>query len=252
GVCDFSTTQNVFAVKDEIKTDLSVPLVHDASPVNENKYRFTFSKTGRAGFLSHLELSAALVRALRRSSFILSYTVGFHPHPKISFATATAVGMESRQEHMDITAQEYLSDLNLLKTEINSLLPDGIGILEIRKLSPEERAIAQALKGFEYELCLPADIDSVRLKEMEENITNFLAASAFNIQKISKGKTATKDIRPFVRTLILDPSGNKIIFTVAHLQEGSARPTDIITHILNSDADESRHIKVIRTKSILG
>ncbi|MGB5217305.1 MAG: TIGR03960 family B12-binding radical SAM protein [Smithella sp.] len=252
GVCDFSTTQNVFAVKDEIKTDLSATPVHDASPVNEKKYRFTFSKLGRAGFLSHLELSGALVRALRRSSFALAYTIGFHPHPKISFATATAVGMESRQEYMDITAQEYLPDLNLLKAEINSLLADGIEILEIRKLSAEEKAIAQALKGFEYELHLPPDMDSSRLKAMEENIRNFLASSVFNIPKVSKGKTIIKDIRPYVFSLMLNEPDKKIIFTVPHLQEGSARPIDIITHILKSDTGETRQIRVIRSKCILG
>ena len=81
----------------------------------EKKYRLTFSKLDRAGFLSHLELSAALVRALRRSSIALAYSIGYHPHPKISFATATSVGMESKQEYLDIAAQEYLRDLDLLK-----------------------------------------------------------------------------------------------------------------------------------------
>jgi radical SAM-linked protein len=191
------------------------------------------------------------VRALRRSSLTLAYSFGYHPHPKISFATATAVGMGSRQEYADITAQEYLSDLNLLKSEINSALPEGIEILEISKLSFEEKAIAQMLKGFEYELYLPDTIDSSRLKVMEENIKNFLAASEFKIQKISKGKTVIKDIRPFVQSLILDTAGKKIIFAVPHIQEGSARPTDIIAHVLKSDSDESHNIKVCRTKTIL-
>jgi radical SAM family uncharacterized protein/radical SAM-linked protein len=252
GVCDFSETKNIFSEKAEMKAEPTLPSVTDAALFNEKKYRFTFSKTGRAGYLSHLEISGSLTRALRRSSMELAYSIGFHPHPKVSFATATAVGMESRQEYMDITAREYLSNLNSLKDEINSALPEGLEILEIRTLSAGEKAIAQALKGFEYELCLPADIDSARLKEMEENSTNFLAASAFNIQKISKGKTATKDIRPFVQKLTLDKAGKKILFTVPHLQEGSARPTDIIAHILKSGDDESRKIKVIRTKSILG
>jgi radical SAM family uncharacterized protein/radical SAM-linked protein len=251
GACDFSTTKNIFAAKDEIKTVLSSSPVPDAAIGTEKKYRLTFSKIGHSRFLSHLELSQALVRALRRSSLALAYSFGYHPHPKISFATATAVGMESRQEHMDITAQEYLSDLNLLKGEINSALPEGIEILEISKLSAEEKAIAQMLKGFEYELYLPAAIDSSRLKAMEENIKNFLEDSEFKIQKISKGKTVTKDIRPFVQSLILDTTGKKIIFAVPHIQEGSARPTDIIAHVLKSDTDESQKIKVVRTKSLL-
>ncbi|MFZ2398140.1 MAG: TIGR03960 family B12-binding radical SAM protein [Smithella sp.] len=251
GVCDFSTTKNIFAAKDEIKTVQPSSPVSDIAIGTEKKYRLTFSKLGHSRFLSHLELSQALVRALRRSSLTLAYSFGYHPHPKISFATATAVGMGSRQEYADITAQEYLSDLNLLKSEINSALPEGIEILEISKLSFEEKAIAQMLKGFEYELYLPDTIDSSRLKSMEENIKNFLAASEFKIQKISKGKTVIKDIRPFVQSLILDTAGKKIIFAVPHIQEGSARPADIIAHVLKSDADESQKIRVVRTKSLL-
>lgn len=252
GVCDFSTTQNIFAAKDETKNGVSAAPINDKAPVNEVKYRFTFSKYCRARFLSHLELSGALVRALRRSSLALAYSEGYHPHPKISFATATAVGMESRQEYMDITAYEHTSDLNLLKNEINSALPEGIEILGIRKLSAKENAIAQALKGFEYELYLPADIRSSRLTAMGKYINNFLAASEFNIQKISKGKTVTKDIRPFVQSLTLDNDNKIIKFTVSFVQEGSARPADIITHVLKSDTAEAHNIQVIKIKTLLG
>ena len=251
GACDFKELENVFAEEKETEALLSLPPVPDVPPTKESKYRFLFSKTGRSGFLSHLELSAALVRALRRSRFALSYTAGFHPHPKISFATATSVGMESAQEYTDITGQEYLSDLNLLKDEINALLPDGVKILEIRKLSPEEKAIAQALKGFEYELHLPADIDNDRLKDMEENIRNFLAAETFNIHKTSKGKNIIKDIRPFINHLTLDTQTGKVSFAVPHLQNGSARPADVITHILKSETNEAQRIRVIKTKTFL-
>jgi radical SAM-linked protein len=252
GVCDFPTTKNIFAAKEENKTIVSSLPIPDSTIGPEKKYRLTFSKLGRAGFLSHLELSAALVRALRRSSIALAYSIGYHPHPKISFATATSVGMESKQEYLDIAAQEYLSDLDSLKSEINSALPLGIEILEIRMLSPGGKTIAEILQGFEYELHLPADIDSSRLSVIEENIEKFLAASTFSIQKSSKGKTVTKDIRPFIQNMVLDDAGKKVKFIVNYTPTGSARPTDIIAHVLKSNAEESRQIKVIKTKTILG
>lgn len=251
GVCDFSAIKNIPAEEDENKNILPSPPVAYKVPVREAKYRFTFGKTGRAGLLSHLELSAALLRALRRSSLAVSYTLGFHPHPKISFATATSVGMESREEYMDVIALEYSSDLHSLKTEINSALPEGIDILEIRKLSPEEKSISQILEGFVYELTLPNDIDSSRLISIEENIGNFLAASAFDIPKETKGKTVIKNIRPFVQSLILDSENKKVKVALTFLQEGSARPSDIITHILKFDTAESRRIRVVKTKTIL-
>jgi radical SAM family uncharacterized protein/radical SAM-linked protein len=252
GVCDFSTTKNVFAAKEENKTVVSSTPIPDSVTITEKKYRLTFSKLDRAGFLSHLELSAALIRALRRSSIALAYSIGYHPHPKISFATATSVGMESKQEYLDIVAQEYLSDLNLLKNEINSALPLGIEILEIKELPPGGKTIAEILQGFEFELHLPAAIDSPRLMAIEENIKNFLAASTFSIQKSSKGKTITKDIRPFIQNMILDTDGKKVRFTVNYTPTGSARPADIIAHVLKSNVEESRQIKVVKTKTILG
>jgi radical SAM-linked protein len=251
GVCDFSTTKNIFAVPEGIKKVVSSKPITNSATVSEKKYRLTFSKLWRAGFLSHLELSAALVRALRRSSIALAYSIGYHPHPKISFATATAVGMESKQEYLDIVAREYLLELDSLKSEINSALPLGIEILEIRLLSPGEKTIAEILQGFEFELNLPADTDSQRLIAIEENIKNFLAASTFSIQKSSKGKTVTKDIRPFVRDLILDAADKKVKFTVNYTPTGSARPADIIAHVLKSEADESRQIKIVKTKTLL-
>jgi len=105
---------------------LSATTTNNNVQANEARYRFIFSKLDRARLLSHLELSAAILRALRRSSLELAYSAGFHPSPQNIFAIATSVGMESRQEYMDITSQEYLSDLDLLKNEINSALPEGI------------------------------------------------------------------------------------------------------------------------------
>ena len=86
---------------------------------------------------------------------------------------------------------------------------------------------------------------------MKENIKNFLAASVFNIQKLSKGKTIIKDIRSCIQNLVLDGDCKTIKFTVSHIQEGSARPADIISYILKSNTDEARQIKVVKTNTLL-
>jgi len=49
----------------------------------------------------------------------------------------------------------------------------------------------------------------------------------------------------------LDSENKTVRVTLSFLQEGSARPVDIITHILKSDAIESRQIRVIKTKTFL-
>ncbi len=256
GVCDFTATKNIFsetAQMADIDASITTMPVAGNSGMNlpPKVYRLTFTKLDRARFFSHLELSMALIRALRRSSIELCYSAGYHPHPKISFATATSVGMESKHEYMDITTLVYSGDLNTLINEINSALPLGVEVLDMRILSYSAKDLAQSLYGFTYELHLPANTDSNRLAAIKENMEKFLAASSFNIQRLSKGKTITKDIRPFIESMLLDTNGKKVDLTVRHAQSGSARPVDIITNILGYNADQLNQIRVVKIKTIL-
>jgi len=253
GVCDFTDTKNIFSTSED-KPDHATtvtPRRFPNLPIIEKHYRFTFTKASRARFLSHLELSSALIRALRRSSLSLSYSAGYHPHLKISFATATSVGMESVQEFADVAAQKYSADLAFLRTEINNALPEGVEIKEIRELAFGEKDLAQALRGFCYELYLPREIDSVHLAVMKNNIQKFLASSVFIIERKAKGKNISKDIRPFVEQMTLDFTQKKVSLTIRHAQQGSARPQDIIKHILGLNEEEDKKIHIVKTATIL-
>lgn len=249
GVCDFKDVQNIFSDQ-----SLPAPAAEIRTPAEsglEKVYRLSFAKTGRARFLSHLELAAALTRALRRSSLSLCYSAGYHPHPKISFATATSVGMESRQEYLDVTALAYSNDLSILKKEINAALPDGMAITDLQALSFAARDLAQSLRGFVYELILPADTDEERIGRLSRIIEIFLAARSFPISRQSKGKTVTRDIRPFVEALTVRAREKTVDLTVRHAQTGSVRPVDILRHVLGFSEEETQRIVVVKTKTML-
>jgi radical SAM family uncharacterized protein/radical SAM-linked protein len=253
GVCDFEKTKNVFSPIED-KPDQaahSFGTFFPNQPIIEKRYRLTFTKASRARFLSHLELSAALTRALRRSSLSLSYSAGFHPHPKISFAVATSVGMESLEEFADVTAQKYHGNLAFLEYEINSALPDGMKILEIRELAFGEKDLAQSVRGFCFELNLPASITDDRIIYMEDNMQKFLTAPEFTIKRKAKGKIITRDIRPFVEEIISNFKEKKVLSTIRHAQQGSARPQDIIEHILGFSEEEVKQIRVVKTATLL-
>ncbi len=249
GVCDFKTVQNAFSDKD-IKTAKQEPSP-SSSQESEKVYRMSFAKTGRARFLSHLELAAAMTRAIKRSPLQLAYTAGFHPHPKISFATATSVGMESAEEFMDVTAREYSGDLADLQNGINAALPAGVAVTRIQRLAWVDKDLAKSLYGFSYDLILPAGANDDRMQAIVSGIQNFLAAESFEISRTAKGKNVTRDIRPFVESLTLNTAGGKVSVTLRHAQTGSARPVDIIQHVLGFSADEVHRVSVIKTKTIL-
>lgn len=251
GVCDFHETQNIFAAKEETKITPAVTHASSASGL-WTKYRLTFSKTGPARFLSHLEIAAAITRALRRSRLEPAYSEGFHPHPKLSFPTATAVGMESLQEFVDVIGRSAVSDVRPLIADINAALPDGLRLTDLRALAPEEKPVSQVLKGFEYEIVLPEQMDPLTFDNIEKNANNFLAADAFEIQKTVKGKTVRKDIRPFVQDIQVDRTNKKIFFRAVYSPTGTARPSDLITYILDVNEREAQGLRILRTKSILG
>ncbi len=249
GVCDFTDTKNIFSDKalDAATTqEIIKPMMGP-----EKVYRLSFTKTGRTRFLSHLELAQALTRALRRSSLALCYSAGFHPHPKISFATATSVGMASLEEYMDVTAAEYPGDLSNLKNEINAALPSGMEITDIQLLSYIAKDLAKSIYGFAYDLILPAETDEEKLKTIADSIENFLAAKAFPITRQSKGKTVTRDIRPFVEALALNAPEKKVAITLHHAQTGSTRPIDIIEHVLGFAAKEAQRVLIVKTRTVL-
>ncbi len=95
------------------------------SPPQVFRYRVVYEKRGRARFLSHLETLAVIRRALRRSGLPLSYSEGFHPHPKISAGPSLSVGMEGFGEFFDI---ELVEPAGPKPDSLNALFPPGFSV----------------------------------------------------------------------------------------------------------------------------
>jgi len=130
----------------------------------------------------------------------------------------------------------------------NAALPEGIKITDLQLLSYAAKDLARALYGFTYDLLLPADMDE---RKLTAGIDNFLAATSFPISRQSKGKTVTRDIRPFVEAMVFNAPEKKVTVTLRHAQAGSVRPIDIIQHILGFPADQTQQVYVTKTKTIL-
>ncbi len=86
--------------------------------------RVVFSKTGRARFISHLDLVRTMTRVMRRAGIPLWYTEGFNRHPYLTFAAPLSLGYEGLHETMDLRLEEELSYDDLLN-RLNEALPDG-------------------------------------------------------------------------------------------------------------------------------
>lgn len=101
--------------------------------VNEyEKVRLEFSKTGRAKFISHLDLNRTLRTAFVRAKVAIWFTNGFNPHPKLVFSLPLSLGAESVCEFLDIRVLPPV-DYEKIKESLNANLPDDIQVKRVYK-----------------------------------------------------------------------------------------------------------------------
>ncbi len=115
-------------------TDRGQPSVH-------RRYRFTFAKRGDARWLSHRQVMDTLERVLRAAGLPVHYTQGFNPHIRLSMGPALAVGMEGEAEPFDVDCTAPINQSHLERA--NSLLPDGLAIVDATALLPGAPSIGR-------------------------------------------------------------------------------------------------------------
>jgi radical SAM family uncharacterized protein/radical SAM-linked protein len=213
----------------------------------ERAFRLRFTKLGPARFLSHLELSSALSRAMILSGISFVYSQGFHPHPRISFAGATAVGMESRGEFADIRIQDPGVALKTLVARINAGLPSGVAVTAMRELPPHGFSLAELVKGFVYDIILPEGIAEADLDRFEADILRFFDMESFPVRREANGKAVIKEIRPLVTGLTLDRPSRRIILSAHFGPEGTVRPTELLTALFGLSPEATHRFRIVKT-----
>ena len=93
------------------------------------KLRLRFEKTGRAIYISHLDLMRTMQRVFLRADCPLKYSEGFNPHALISILLPLSVGVGSVCELMDFQLREEV-DLAALPERLTEVMPEGIRALE--------------------------------------------------------------------------------------------------------------------------
>lgn len=95
--------------------------------------RFKFNKRDGFKYLSHLDISRIIKRALSRAGFRVAYSQGYNPKPKISFSPPTPLGLESLAEYADIIIDDNVG-VNEFKRRINKELKDEMRVTAAKNL----------------------------------------------------------------------------------------------------------------------
>jgi len=92
--------------------------------------RVRFRKFGAMLYISHLDLSKTLTRAIIRSGLPVYYTEGFNPIPKLVFATPLSVGCGGENEVLDIRLMKAVGNAEIME-KLTAAMPNGIEITAV-------------------------------------------------------------------------------------------------------------------------
>jgi len=186
-----------------------------------NKLRLRYSKTGKAKYISHLDLSATMQRALIRAGIALKYSEGFNPHPYMSVALPLSVGMESVCELMDVGLIEAL-DLSELPGQITHCLPEGISIIDAY-YSPSKFAMLAWVEisgTMHYSGGVPQDAAKRLAERFSEDV--------IEISKKTKRGFSTINISEFISDISFDGSDEIVVRAKLSAQNPTLNPGNLL------------------------
>jgi radical SAM-linked protein len=222
-----------------------------AEPEPAQRVRFRIGRIGEPRFLSHLEFATAWIRALHRARAPLSFSQGFHQHPKVTFSTALPLGEESEAEYMDAVLRERVDAQELLAA-LRKMLPPGFRVYDAEEVPLRAPSLMQSVAGHDYILRTTGD-----LEELASRIAAVTAASTLDVERKGRPEGRRKkkqikeiDIRPMITELAAEKAedGAVIVRFSTRMHDGKlAKPKDILA-LLNIDAASTQ---IVKTATIL-
>lgn len=196
------------------------------------KLRMRFEKTGRAVYISHLDLMHTFHRVFLRAGYPLKHSEGFNPHPILSIAVPLSVGHGSVCEIMDFTLVQDEVDTAQLLVDLNRNLPEGIRALEI--YAPETKASGikwlRVAGRYEYDEKQPA--------ELAEPLREFYARAELPVSRKTKRGEGVIDIAPYVKDLAVEAEEDGILLeATVCVNEPTINP-ELLVKALQQNAPE--------------
>ncbi len=196
-----------------------------------DKIRLRFKKTGRAIYISHLDLMHTMQRGFSRAGYELKYSEGFNPHPIISIILPLSVGCSSVCELMDFKLKQECR-LDRLPGELTEVLPEGIEAIEAYE--PQRKAAELkwlAIEGvFEY--------DNRSAADMAPELIKFFAQDEIIVPKKTKRGMGEFDVKTAIKEISFNTDGNNVkVNAVISAQEPTLNP-ELLTEALRLKAEE--------------
>ena len=208
------------------------------------KLRLRFSKTGRAVYLSHLDLMRTMQRAFLRAGYRLKYSEGFNPHAQISILLPLSVGCASVCELMDFQLVDDV-DLAALPERLTAAMPEGIAVQEAYPAETKSKFLKWLRVTGRYEY------DARDNAEMAQALRAFYAQEQIVITRKTKRGMGEMDIKPAIRELAITPEADAVrVEAVISAQEPTLNPEHLVTALRQLDAPIAPDFAAFRREAV--
>jgi radical SAM-linked protein len=188
------------------------------------KLRLRYAKRGPLRFTSHRDVARAFERALRRAEVPMAYSLGFTPHPKISWIGASPTGVASEAEYVEIQVIEPV-DPATVAANLDGAMPAGLDVLEA--VTAAGGNLAERIEASRWRIEVP----QVSFDTLRGAVDRLLDARSVQVERLTKQGMRTIDVRPAVLTAEVSGHGEAygILDVVVRQVTPAVRPDDVMS-----------------------
>ena len=197
-------------------------------------YRVQYAVGEPYRYASHLDITRAIYRTLRRSDLPIKYTQGFAPIPKVGFGPPKSVGQISKADFFDLYLEnEYFGNIS---RELNTCLPTGIRVRDIRALGTKIPALSNSINLIHYEV-------EISKSEIKKKIDPDAQEPVY-----VETKSGKKNVLDGLDSISIS-NGN--LTCSLYCGTGQINIYDLISYLTGIPSEQTKKYKVTRTKMFI-
>lgn len=199
--CAFHECSSCGVCGDDLGNNITIPPpevpayegVYHPSKEAVQRFRVAFKKTGSIALASHLDMNRMFDRLIRKASIPISFTGGFHPHPRIINAAALPFGATSDEELVDFILREHMFEEDFRKC-FDAHLPEGLDVVWCEMIAVKAPNASAHMESADYVIALERDDD--RETDWEGIVKKVMDSGPIEVEKVSKrGAKNTRNLR---------------------------------------------------------
>jgi radical SAM-linked protein len=157
----------------------------------QTRVRIRFSKQGDLRLISHRDLLRTFERLFRRAAIDVRQSEGFHPKPRMNFASPLALGIAGLDEVLEVDLVDCVSPDELLETLNRHTVP-GLSFHAAETLDHTRKAQA-------HSLCYAAALKESDVEQVASSAAALMASSNCVVRREHDDRAL--DIRPLIEDL---------------------------------------------------